>query len=192
MKNSISFVSIDSSLRNTGLVAGETDGINILITSSKLIRTKKDNSKKIRASSDTISRCKKTFEELDKFIKYNNPMVIFAETPSGSQNSSAMKSYGATCQLLATLYPSPIQITPIEAKIACLNNKKASKIEIIKWAYNLNPHLDWLKDKKGKLMLHNEHIADAIAIAYAGINRDQFTTMLSVITNVKQKNIIQN
>ena len=59
-----------------------------------------------------------TFDKLQELINEHKPQVIFAETPSGSQTSSGMKSYGMTCQLIAVLKPEPIEVTPIEVKVA--------------------------------------------------------------------------
>jgi len=57
----IRFISIDSSLANTGIATGyidEKDEINVETIS--LHEKKKDNSKKVRASSNTIARGQST------------------------------------------------------------------------------------------------------------------------------------
>ena len=170
----IKFLSIDSSLANTGIAVGTTDGNKTDIEYIGLITTEKDKSKKIRASSDTISRCKKTYYTVHSIIDNYKPDVVFIETPSGSQNSSAMKSYGSTCMLIASIRPNPIQVTPNEVKEASVGKKTASKKEMIDWAYNLYPNVAWDKNKDGSLKNKNEHMADAIAITYAGIKTEDF------------------
>lgn len=180
----INFISIDSSLANTGIAIGLiSNNGDITVNKIHLHTTKKDNSKKIRASSDTIARCKSTYDFICNIIKNNPPQIIFIETPSGSQNSSAMKSYGATCQLIACLPLEPIQVTPNEVKMASVGKKTASKTDMINWAHGLYPNINWDKNKDGTLKNKNEHMADAIAIAYAGINTSEFERIKGFIND---------
>ena len=167
------FIAIDSSLSNTGVTYGTIENDIIQVDGIELIETSKTKNKQVRASSDTVSRCRETYTKLTIIIKGIEPDVIFMETPSGSQNASGMKSYGATCQLIAALNPEPIEVTPHEVKMASVNDKKASKEKMITWAINVYPHLSWLYHA-GKLQAKNEHMADAIAIAYAGIETAEF------------------
>lgn len=181
----INFISIDSSLANTGIAVGtiEADG-SITITDIDLHETKPDKSKKIRASSDAIARCKSTYGKVKTFINTHKPKIIFVETPSGSQNSSAMKSYGATCMLIASLSPNPIQVTPNEVKEGSVGVKTASKADMIHWAHSLYPNLNWDKNKDGSLKNKNEHMADAIAIVHAGVQTDDFQRIKNFLENV--------
>jgi Holliday junction resolvasome RuvABC endonuclease subunit len=174
------FISIDSSLANTGVAIGVIENNYVNILSIELHSTEKAKAKTIRASSDTITRCKSNYLFLKTIIAHEKPDVIFVETPSGSQNASGMKSYGATCQLLATLTPAPIEVTPIEVKVRSIGKKTASKKEMIDWAYNLYPSLNW-SYHAGKLQQANEHMADAIATAYAGIKSNDFERIKNLI-----------
>ena len=74
----IKFISIDSSLANTGIAVGtiEADG-NITVETIHLHETKPDKSKKIRASSDAIARCKSTYGKVKTLINTHKPKVIF-------------------------------------------------------------------------------------------------------------------
>jgi Holliday junction resolvasome RuvABC endonuclease subunit len=179
------FIAIDSSLANTGIAIGnikvEYPKTIIEIESIHLVETKKSKHKTVRVSSDTIARGKQTYNFIQGFIKMYNPTVIFVETPSGSQTSSAMKSYGMTCQLIATLTPPPIEVTPHEVKMASVGKKTASKDEMIKWAEYLYPHVEWDKNKDGSLKNKNEHMADAIAIAHAGVRTQEFERIQSML-----------
>ena len=104
------------------------------------------------------------------------------ETPSGSQSSAGMKSYGATCQLIASLDPKPIEVTPNEVKMSSVGKKTASKKDMIDWAYEKYPDVEWFINKStGALQNKNEHMADAVAIVYAGINTDDFTRVFDII-----------
>jgi Holliday junction resolvasome RuvABC endonuclease subunit len=180
----IRFVSIDSSLANTGVATGfiKTDG-EIVVDTIDLHETSKSKSKQIRASSDTIARCKSTYDHVNYILQHLKPHVIFMETPSGSQNSSAMKSYGATCQLIGSLSPAPIQVTPNEVKMASTGNKTSSKKEMIEWASKEHPTVSWDCNKDGSLKNKNEHMADAIAIAYAGVKTAEFSQIKGILNN---------
>ncbi len=178
------FIAIDSSLANTGVAMGTIDSNgNIIMTSINLIQTEKTKNKQVRASSDTINRCRKTYTELVSMIEIFKPGVIFIETPSGSQNASGMKSYGATCQLIGTLKPIPIEVTPHEVKMASVGKKTASKKDMIEWAYNLYPNLEWDKNKDGTLKNKNEHMADAIAVVYAGKKIPEFERLRHILND---------
>ena len=106
--------------------------------------------------------------------------MIFIETPSGSQSSNAMKSYGATCAIIASINPPTIEVTPNEVKMSSVGNKQASKKDMIKWAYNKYPDVGWLF-YQNKLQNKNEHLADAIAVAYAGVNTNDYKRIINLI-----------
>ena len=173
------FVSIDSSLANTGIAVGNV-GLNgvIRIDYIKLHSTSKSKHKQVRASSDAIQRCRSTWQVIQNVMKIEEPNVVFMETPSGSQSSAGMKSYGATCQLIASIEPAPIEVTPTEVKVASVGTKTASKTEMINWANNLYPNIEWFWHA-GKLQAKNEHMADAIAIAYAATKTQEFERLKS-------------
>lgn len=176
----ITFLSIDSSLSNTGIAFGEIEnGMIKSIQGISLCETQKTKNKQIRASSDTINRCRETYRFVQHAIKAFNPSVVFVETPSGSQSSNGMKSYGTTCQLIASITPDPIEVTPEEVKRASVGRKDASKRDIINWAYKLYPSLQWYVYREN-LQDKNEHMADAIAIAYAAIKTSDFIRLTSL------------
>ena len=175
----IKFVSIDSSLANTGIAIGNIVDDNIFIVDTFLTETKKTKIKQVRASSDSIARCKQTYDFVHNIIKHIKPQLIIIETPSGSQSASGMKSYGSTCMLIASLKPAPIEVTPMEVKLASVGHKKANKAQMIKWASDKYPKIKWLYHA-GKLQNKNEHIADAIAIAHAGILTKEFNRIKNI------------
>lgn len=176
------FISIDSSLANTGVAVGTVDKDGaITITEIHLVSTKKTDNKQIRASSDTISRCRETFEFVQTHIDRVKPHAVFAETPSGSQSSSGMKSYGSTCMLIAALSPPPFEVTPQEVKLASFGKATASKKDMMNWAEALHPDLEWDKNKNGTLKNKNEHMADAIAIAYTAVKTAEFKRILATL-----------
>lgn len=187
MSHIITFLSIDPSLANTAAVLGtyNTDTKEINIEESFLFQTEKTKAKQVRASSDLIERCKHLNNSIHEVLIKKHVDVIFAETPSGSQSADGMKNYGVSCMLLATLIPEPIQVTPIEVKVKSVNNKKASKQDMIDWAYALYPYKHLWHFHSGKLTLKNEHIADAIAVVHAGITTPQFSQVTAFLKNYK-------
>ena len=83
--------------------------------------------------------------------------------------------------LIASISPAPIQVTPHEVKMASVGKKTASKREMIDWAYEKFPDAGWLFHS-GKLQNKNEHMADAIAIVYAGIQTNEFQRVFSIVS----------
>lgn len=181
MTNRLKFVSIDSSLANTGVAVGYvTPHGEITVESIHLVETKKTTNKQIRASSDTIRRCRETYDFVRDIALNKNPNLVFVETPSGSQSASGMKSYGSTCMLIASIDPLPFEVTPQEVKELSIGKATASKKEMIDWAYGLHPEVNWEKNKDGSLKNKNEHMADAIAIAYTAIKTPQVERVLKM------------
>ena len=177
------FFSLDPSLTNTGWAAGFIDNGRVIVCKVGLIESPKGKAKQVRASSDTIARCRNTWQQVQELVDHFDTNVIFAETPTGSQSANGMKSYGATCQLLACLPVIPIEVTAEQVKIAATGKKTASKAEVIDWAFNLYMELDWFFHA-GKLQGKNEHMADAIAAAYAGVKTSQFRQLASMFASV--------
>lgn len=183
----IKIIGIDSSLNNTGVAVGYYDSKTQQVTIEKIsllenTDTNKAVKKQVRASTTTVKKCRNTYEFISDIIKSEEPKVIFAETPSGSKSFSAGKSYGTTCQLIGSIYPEPLELTPTEVKKNSIGSQTASKKEIIQWAYNLWPNLTWNINKTtGALKNKNEHMADAIAIIYAGVQDIQFKQLIHLI-----------
>lgn len=171
-------IAIDPSLRNTALVCFNYDtstGKFSYVDSVTVNTEKADKKKKIRASSDLIQSCRELYEGVHSFVEKHSPQVIIAETPSGSQSASGMKSYGVSCFLLGTLSPNPIEVTPIETKVATVGKKTASKKEMIEWAFERHPEVQWKLAKDGlPQVTTEEHLADAIAVAYTGVRTPDF------------------
>ncbi len=165
-------VAIDPSLSNTCLTAFDVSD-RLIVIDSVTITTQKNPNKKIRASSDLIERCVDLYRGSKQFIERYRPQIIFAETPSGSQSASGMKNYGVSCFLLASLPDRCLEVTPHEVKMASVGRKNASKKEMIEWAYEQHPEAPWLVRNDFPLM-KQEHMADSIAVMYAGMRTKEF------------------
>ena len=178
---------IDPSMSHTGIVVFHVSPENLKATAlfSTTLNTEKTSSKQVRASSDTIQRCRELYYPVQEIVKTHKPDLIFAETPIGSQNASGMKSYGISCFLLATLTPAPIEVMPMEVKKATVGTKTASKAEMIAWAFQHHPEVQWKLDKTGKPQVSTEeHKADAVAILYAGMKTADFSRAISMLARI--------
>jgi Holliday junction resolvasome RuvABC endonuclease subunit len=177
----IKVISIDPSMSNTGIVWATVDLVTdeVEIVSTVLVSTEKGKSKGVRASSDTVKRCRELTAAIAQALEFN-PQVCFAETPSGSQSSDGMKSYGISCTLIALLEPEAVQVTPDEVKKASVGTKTATKEQMREWAYEKHPDAGWI-EFRGKRTNANEHVADAIAAIYAGIRTADFQRLKKVM-----------
>jgi Holliday junction resolvasome RuvABC endonuclease subunit len=174
---------IDPSMSHTAVVVFDVnpDTLVAKVIHSDTINTEKGKNKQVRASSDAISRCRSLYEGTQDILSQYNPDLVFAETPTGSQSANGMKSYGIACFLLATISPAPIEVTPTEVKKASVGTKTASKAEMIAWAFEKHPELQWKLDKSGSPQITTEeHKADAVAVLYAGMKTPDFNRIIGV------------
>ena len=180
----ITVLGIDPSLTNMGLCVGEIDtlhhavGIHCMeVTLLHLVRTEVQNKKTVRKSSDDLRRAQELHTELHRVIAKHKPQMIFTEVPSGSQSAVSAKGLGIAVGVLASITRPLIQVSQQEVKMASVGKKTASKEEMIDWATRLYPEAEWLTHR-GKLVAHNEHLADAVAVINAGICTDEFKRLL--------------
>lgn len=157
------FLSIDGALNNFGFAKGYFVGNRIVPQHIHLVRTKGQSNQRqlndARRMREIARVCQKLSVDVD---------IIFAELPGGTKSYRAAWSLGAALAIIATLQ-APVQfVNPMQAKSAT-GNRKAKKQQVISWAYRKWPDLEWLKSKKGTLYNYNEHMADALAIAVAGL-----------------------
>jgi Holliday junction resolvasome RuvABC endonuclease subunit len=180
MESKIKFLSIDPSLAHTAIVVGELVDGEINLINWIQIDTEKSKEKSVRSSSDLVSRCSEIYSKVQEVVNQENAKIIFVETPSGSQSYSGALSYAISCYTIATINPSPIQVTPIEVKKLTIGTKTASKVEIINYVHKKFPK--FLKtDKNGNPYKNMEHVADAVCIAEAGLKTKIFNQIKSLI-----------
>ena len=106
--------------------------------------------------------------------------VVFVEGPVGSQSARAMASYGICVGVLGALRArgmSFMELDPTAIKLVT-GKKTATKKEMIDWATSNYPFVGWpTQTKKGitsYVESSTEHMADATAAMYAGVNSQQF------------------
>ena len=174
-------VGLDPSLNNWGIASGylcmDTGQIDIkrLSVISPVLPTGKQvrqNSKDLEAANQLATGA---------WDAIRGAQVIFVEVPVGSQSARAMASYGICVGILGSLRANGIpffEVTPTEVKLAATNNKKATKRQMIDFATGKHPDAPWPYYKKnGETLITEskaEHMADAVAAIYAGVQLPMF------------------
>ncbi|TDW20510.1 Holliday junction resolvasome RuvABC endonuclease subunit [Rhizobium azibense] len=180
----IKIAGLDGSLRNFGIAKMEYD-INtaaLSVLDLKLIETEKEQTKKMRASSDTFERAKKLAAEANEFTK--DCVVTFAEVPFGGKSYDAVLGFGIVIGIYASLDVVPEEVAPAQTKIAAVGTRTASKEEMIDWAFKLYPTAPWLTTKRGGVLVpvqKNEHLADGVGVCHAGIKLPSFKQAIAII-----------
>lgn len=178
-------IGIDGSLRNFGFAVFEYDtklsAIDSLVT-IKLSQTTSSKDKKLKKSSDDLIRFGQHYAEMCDLIKKYDIKTAIVEVPHGAKDARAAFAFGGVTAILSTLPKlglDLIQVTPKEVKEGSVGYSYADKEDIIAWAYKMYPDAEWQKSKRKNAMAiidsaglylknENEHMADAIAIVYAG------------------------
>lgn len=183
MMHEIRLVSFDPALSNLGvaLLRYNIFEQRLVLDRLHLAKTEPTKTKQVRKNSDDLERARILFRTMTEFSE--NRAFAIAEIPVGTQSARGAMSNGIALGVLAGCPVPLIQVTPTEAKLAGPGIKTATKQEMIEWAIAKYPHKDWLMRKsKGQLVpiADNEHLADAVAIAEAGIKTDQFKQALAL------------
>lgn len=180
----INAVGIDMAFANMGLARVKIEAtpasVRIRCDEIHLVSTKSQDRKEVRKSSDDLRRARELLARLESFCI--GQQVAFAEVPSGSQNAAAARLLGVAVGVLASCPIPVIEVSQLEVKMASVGKKKATKEEMIAWAVELYPEAPWLRDKKGKLLNANEHLADALATVEAGVRTEEFRRLISLVS----------
>ena len=151
-----------------------------LIRPDKNAKNKKmrQNSKDVLVAQDLYKSCMTYLSDVD---------ILFAELPIGSQSSRACVSYGLCLGVVGALnneLSKVIEVTPAQVK-KVVGNDNPSKEEMIDWALDMHPDINFPTYKKGKCLYISsaqaEHLADSLAAIYAGVKTPQFETLLNSI-----------
>lgn len=187
MKDEIRIIGVDPSLRNMGIATGRLniETFEWEVDLVQLHKTEKSKIKTVRKSSDDYDRCRILYEALSSAEKKAD--LAFVEMPIGSQSADAMKSYGACIMAIASLNIPVIQVTPTQVKVRAVNDKNATKEEMIQWAYSQFPNINWLRSGK-RLIAANEHLADACAAINAGLSEDDFIAWAAMTRKLRASN----
>lgn len=175
----------DPSLRHWGIACGvyDTQTKQLKITHVSVSEPVISTGKQVRQNSKDLAAAEQHTAALLPVLKQAS--AIFVEVPVGSQSARAMASYALCVGVLGAIrqlgYPF-YELTPSEVKRIATGKATATKKEMIDWAVKKHPEAKWPHyKKKGQLVLTEsqaEHIADAIATIYAGINSNEFQRVL--------------
>lgn len=189
--NTCKVIGLDGSLANFGIAVAEvnTDTWEILSVSSlELSKTAKSKDKKVKRSDDDYMRFKMHWQKILATRASTGATIIVGEIPSGAQDARAAFAFGGVTAMLAGLDAffihgvSTITVTPSEVKQAATGTKHADKEDVISAMYGCFPDANWIvsskpngmniKTPEGKyLTLANEHLADAVGIIKAGLEK---------------------
>lgn len=175
----------DPSLNHWGLAPALLDlNTGCLTTPNiKLIEPRELEGKQIRVNSNDLFRA----EQLAQLVieESRKAKAIFVEVPVGSQSARSMASYGICVGILGAVRALGIpiiEVTATESKVALTNNKNATKQQMIDHAWENYPQSPWLKDRNGKLIAKNEHMADAIGAIHAGVITPEFQKLMRLLS----------
>lgn len=192
MIQTLKIVGFDPSLRHWGIVKGtlavkrDSGIINTSLYVDEMTVTEAvlSKGKQIRQNSLDLETAQQLCAGALEAAK--DAQAIFVEVPVGSQSARAMASYGICVGVLGALRATGIpfyEVTPAEVKLSTVGKKTATKEEMIEWAVKQHPEAPWPTYKEHGVNRINagkaEHMADACAAIYAGINGNLFKQMLN-------------
>lgn len=176
----IRIAAFDGALANFGMAKLQydtslPDDQALSVLDLKLIHTEKSTVKSVRVSSENLRRSREIALGAKSWLA--DCAMVFVEVPTGGQSAKAVMAFGMVTGIYASLPLEPIEVSPSETKIAAVGTRTASKEEMIEWATGKFPDAPWLTTKRGGVLVPtkaNEHLADAVGIAHAGIRLPVF------------------
>ena len=181
----LKLVGLDLSLRNFGYAIASYDVLTekLTIVDLVLVETKpadKKTKKVIRQNFIDLEAARDQYLGMIQNIPEDSAFVI-AEVPVGSQNARSMLSCGLCIGILGSCNKPLIPVTPTEVKKAGHGAASATKEEMIEWAVAKHPEAPWLRVKStGAVLGKNEHLADAVAAIYAGMQTPTLQAALAM------------
>ena len=181
MSDLLRVVGLDPSMNNWGIAKGTYCFGTGAITISDLAVTCPilPKGKQVRQNSKDLEAAQQLAKGAWSAVA--NAQVIFIEVPVGSQSARAMASYGICVGICGSLRANGIhfiEVTPTEVKMAATNTKTATKRQMIDFAMKAHPYAPWPHYKKnGEILIAEskaEHMADAVAAIYAGVQLPVF------------------
>lgn len=187
----IRFAALDGSLRNFGIAKLDFDIFAkpdeaLSVVNLRLVETEKSKNKQVRSSSDNLFRAQMIGNAIREEL--SDCAMVFAEVPSGGQDYNSVLGFGIVIGIYAGITVPVIEVSPSETKMAAVGTRTASKEEMIEWAVEKFPAAPWLTVKRKGVIVptkKNEHLADAVAVAHAGICTPSFRQVLSMMTGLR-------
>lgn len=156
------FLAVDPALNNFGVAIGYYGKEGVVVNEIHLLATKPTKKQKILGDAERARLVARFLHQSGSGVD-----LIISEIPYGSKSSRAAWSLGMALGITSTVkLDCPILfVTPYQVKNVV--KRGADKEDVITWAVSKHPNLNW-RYYRGKLRKDNEHMADAIAVAYAG------------------------
>lgn len=184
---------IDPSFTATGLAKGlyDTETGDLNVYALNLVTTEKDQGKQVRVNSDDLRRASILTVGIHQWIA--DCHVVMAEVPTGSQSAAAAKGLAIATGVLGSVGEvgafkgKLIQVQPTENKKLFCGSKNASKDDMIEEAMRRWPKAGWrMRKLKGELvpLNENEHLADACGAIHAGLQTDQFRSLVQILRSL--------
>jgi len=186
----ITVAGFDPSLRNWGYCIGNycTESKALTIGDIGVICPNVPTGKQIRQNSKDLVSAQALYEKA--FTLAMGVQALFVEVPHGSQSSRATVSYAVCVGVLGSMRASGrpfYELTANEVKLATGLPKTASKQAMIDWATSKYPNAAWpTYNKNGKTLVtaaKAEHIADSIATIHAGLQLQEFQSLIAMTTH---------
>lgn len=199
MSGEIRVIGLDPSATNTGIARARVllPSLEIRIDDIRLVKTESETGKTVRKNSDDLRRAQIILGAFEEAVSEFNPSFFISEIPVGSQNARAAWLLGMTLGCIAglkVLGMPLIQVQPNDTKMASVGKKTASKPEIIDWAFEKYPDLDWIRHGSSKhpakLTAANEHLADAIAVIHAGVRSAEFGQAKALMLGMMKNKLV--
>jgi Holliday junction resolvasome RuvABC endonuclease subunit len=173
------FISLDGTIANIGMIIGTFGPLQVIAPKDGILfKTAPTKNKKIPKSEDYLNRCNYLYMQVNNLVTSIKPNYVFLEGPTGSQDANSAKSIGAIYMLAGAIKANIskwdgelVIVTPIAVKKASVGSNTASKEEMLSWAVDKYPDFPFYKSKRGEVYAYNEHLADAIAVAHAGVKK---------------------
>lgn len=180
----ICVVGFDPSLRNWGISKGILQkDCSLQIQEVSLINPVLQSGKQVRQNSLDLEAARQLCK--GALAAAEGAKAIFVEVPVGSQSARAMASYGICVGILGALRATGIpffEVSPTEVKVSAVGYKNATKAEMIQWATTKHPEANWPTYTRNGVSIVSEaqaeHMADATAAIYAGMNTPQFQQLI--------------
>lgn len=119
----------------------------------------------------TIKACFTSAMDFIHTIPKHNIDAIVIESPTGSQSFGGALNFAFEAAFFAYVQRLGYwcyNIPPTKGKLLT-GDKNASKKDVIKWCVDRYPGLNYIKDKKGRLLNKNEHACDSLVNGLAFI-----------------------
>lgn len=157
----------------------------IILDELELVQTETLAGKQVRKNSDDLRRSRELLNAIKAWEARSD--VLMAEIPTGTQSARGAMSNGMVIGVLSAITKPLIEVSASEAKKVAVGRSTATKQEMIDWATALYPNAPWLRrhgKKDGVFKADNEHLADAVAIAHAGIKTQEFKSALAMFRSM--------